>query len=54
LVQPQKATKILRCPQARLEPSTSQYVFGASDLNKITMKETEKCRKMEEDKSKGD
>lgn len=40
------------CPQARLEPRTSQYVFGASDLNKITMKETERCRKMEENKVK--
>jgi len=33
------------CPQARMEPSTSHYVFGALDFNKITMKETESCRK---------
>jgi hypothetical protein len=41
------------CPQARLEPSTSQYVFGALDVNKITMKETERCREMEENRVKG-
>lgn len=35
------------CPQARVEPSTSQYVFGALDFNKITMKETERCRNTE-------
>jgi hypothetical protein len=33
------------CPQAIMESSTSQYVFGALDLNKITMKETERRRK---------
>jgi hypothetical protein len=33
------------CPQARMEPSSSQYVFGALDLNKIIMKETQRCRK---------
>jgi hypothetical protein len=41
------------CPQVRLEPSISQYVFGALDLNKITMKEREKRRKMEENRVKG-
>lgn len=41
------------CPQARLEPSTSQCVFGALDLNKITMKETERCRIIEENRAKG-
>jgi len=41
------------CPQARLEPSISQHVFGASDLNKITMKDTERCRKMEKNRVKG-
>jgi hypothetical protein len=35
------------CPQARLEPRATQYVFRALDLSKITMKETERCRKME-------
>jgi hypothetical protein len=41
------------CPQARLEPSTSQYVFGALDFDKITMKETERYRNMEEKRVRG-
>ena len=41
------------CPQARLEHSTSQYVFRALDVSKIIMKETERCKKMEENRAKG-
>jgi hypothetical protein len=51
LVQPQKAIKNPElCPQARVEPSTFQYEFGDLDFNKITMKETERYRNMEENR----